>query len=69
MKLLYPLTILVALAFVIGSGAQAQNAQPSQSRTEKCMARCKAECKHRNPGGDSGRMSGCMDVCQRQYNC
>jgi hypothetical protein len=66
MKTFLSLTTLAALFLLIGPDAQVNAARMS---TAQCMAKCKAECDRRNPGGDSGRKSACMNKCQSIYNC
>ena len=59
----------IASVIVTGFTPISSHAQSQQGRTAQCIAKCKAECSRRNPQGDSGRMSACMNVCQRNYQC
>jgi hypothetical protein len=67
MKTFLSLTALAAFFLVVGPDAQVKAAQ--RMSTAQCMAKCTAECNRRNPGGDSGRKSACMNKCQSIYNC
>ena len=69
MKSVFALAGLAALVFLTGSNVSSYAQATQEGRTAKCIARCQAECDRRNPGGDSGRKSACMNVCQRNYQC